>query len=148
MAYRFRLETVLSYRRNLEELAQQELGRQNMLLEEAERRLIALKERILFLFAEMERRQKEGILGAVLNLYLDGVNSLEWDTARETTRLELQKKEVERARKKMMERMKERKIIERAREKDYARFVREDFKKQQNENDEQAILRFGRDKSI
>ncbi len=148
MAYRFRLETVLSYRRNLEELALQELGRQNMLLEEAERRLIALKERILFLSAEMERRQKEGILGAVLNLYLDGVNSLEQVTVRETTRLELQKKEVERARKKVMERMKERKIIERAREKDYARFVLEDFKKQQNENDEQAILRFGRDKSI
>lgn len=144
MAYRFRLETVLGLRRNLEELAQQRLAKELLALEEEVHRLEELQQRRLALIDEFENKKK-GLMDAPLFIfYMDGIGHREREIEMCRQRIVQQQRVVEAAREELATKMRERKGMEKARERDYQRYLRAQLAKEQNEADEQIVLRFGR----
>lgn len=145
MAFQFRFESLLRYRRSLEEAAQQRLANQLMLFEAQKEKLAGLKHSKQGLLDEKEERQRQGISGAMYGLHIDTLKHVERAIIQQTTMCEVEAKAVKKAMEEVGERMKERKIIEMTREKDYQQYVHEDLKRQEKEGDEQVLLRFGRE---
>jgi flagellar protein FliJ len=144
MAYRFKLETVLGLRRNLEELAQQQLARELMLLEEQKLRLAALKEQRQTLIAEFEEEKHRQMLAPVFALYVEGIFRKEQEVEAGLARIEAQQGAVAQAREVLAGKMRDKKVMEKAKERDYQKFLLAGLKKEQSEADEQMVLRFGR----
>ncbi|HCC53968.1 MAG TPA: flagellar export protein FliJ [Desulfobulbaceae bacterium] len=145
MAYHFKLETVLGLRRNLEELAQQKLARMLMLLEEQKLRLAALKEQRLELIAEFEEEKHRQMLAPVFALYVEGIFRKEQEIADGQVLVEVGQGAVVQAREELTVKVQDKKVMEKARERDYQKFLLAGLKKEQNEADEQMVLRFGRE---
>lgn len=144
MAYRFRLESVLNYRRNLEELAQQQLGREQLALDGHLRQLAEFEAEFARLVEELEGRKQKPVPAPLYMLYRQAIDRKEADIARQHRVIEAQKKKVEQARTLLMERVKARKVMEKARERDQEKHLQNELRKEQNASDEQMVLRFGR----
>lgn len=148
MAYHFKLETVLGLRRNLEELAQQKLARMLMLLEEQKLRLAALKEQRLELIAEFEEKKHRQMLAPVFAFYVEGIFRKEQEIAEGQALVEVGQGAVVQARGELTVKVQDKKVMEKARERDYQKFILAGLKKEQNEADEQMVLRFGRKNNL
>ena len=144
MAYHFKLETVLGLRRNLEELAQQKLARELTLLEEHTLRLAALRQQRLELIAEFEEEKNRQMLAPVFAFYMEGIFRKEQEVEAGRALVEAQQEAVSQARKELTGKVQDKKVMEKARERDYQKFLLAGLKKEQNEADEQMVLRFGR----
>ena len=144
MAYHFKLETVLGLRRNLEELAQQKLARELTLLEEHTLRLAALRQQRLELIAEFEEEKNRQMLAPVFAFYMEGIFRKEQEVEARRALVEAQQEAVFQARKELTGKVQDKKVMEKARERDYQKFLLAGLKKEQNEADEQMMLRFGR----
>jgi flagellar protein FliJ len=144
MAYHFNLETVLGLRRNLEELAQQKLARELALLEEKNLRLAALKRQRQELIAELEEKKRRQMPASVFTFCMEGIFHKEQEVADGRNLVEAQGRAVVRAREELTARMRDKKVMEKARERDFLKFLQAGLKKEQNEADEQMVLRFGR----
>ncbi|MDA8166099.1 MAG: flagellar FliJ family protein [Desulfobacteraceae bacterium] len=144
MAFRFKLETLLSYRRTLEEQAQQQLAREQAVLAAHRQRLVELEEERLRLGAELENRKKRPMTGLLFTFYMDALGRKEEEIGARRLMIDAQQMAVEKARSGLADRVKARKVIERAREKEHQAYVREALRKEQKENDEQTVLRHGR----
>lgn len=144
MAYRFRLETVLTYRQNLEELAQQKLATEQIMLKKHLQRLEELRAERQEMIDDFEERKKKSLAAALFSFLMEGINAKEREIQVQRTTVETQRRVVETAREKLKDRIKDRKVIERARERDYQKYMKEFLRKEQNESDEQAVLRYGR----
>jgi len=144
MAYHFRLETVLGLRRNLEELAQQKLGRELTLLEQHKLRLAELKQQRQKLIAEFETEKQQQMLAPVFALYVEGIFRKEQEVEAGLALIEAQRGAVAQARVELTAKVQDKKVMEKARERDYQKFLLAGLKKEQNEADEMMVLRFGR----
>ena len=144
MAYHFKLETVLGLRRNLEELAQQKLARELTLLEEHTLRLAALRQQRQELIAEFEEEKNRQMLAPVFAFYMEGIFRKEQAIEAGRALVEAQQEAVSQARRELTGRVQDKKVMEKARERDYQKFLLAGLKKEQNEADEQMMLRFGR----
>jgi flagellar protein FliJ len=148
MAFRFKLETLLSCRRSLEEQAQQVLAREQTVLAAHRQGLAELEEERLRLEAELERRKKSTISAPLFTFYMDALGRQEEEVRARRLMIDSQQRAVEKARSELVERVKARKVIERSREKEHQEYVREELRREQNENDEQMVLRHGRAASL
>ncbi len=148
MAYHFKLETVLGLRRNLEELAQQKLARELTLLEEHTLRLAALRQQRLELIAEFEEEKNRQMLAPVFAFYMEGIFRKEQEVEARRALVEAQQEAVFQARKELTGKVQDKKVMEKARERDYQKFLLAGLKKEQNEADEQMMLRFGRKENL
>ena len=144
MAYHFKLETVLGLRRNLEELAQQKVARELTLLEERKLQLAALRQQRQKLIAEFEEEKHRQMAAPFFALYVEGIFRKEQEIEAGIALLEAQQGAVARAREELTGKMQDKKVMEKARERDYQKFLLAALKKEQNEADEQMVLRFGR----
>ena len=144
MAYSFRLESVLTYRNNLEELAHQKLVGEQTILKNHILRLEELKAERIAMIDDFEQRKKKRLSAVFFAFYMDGINAKDQEIQVQHTTIESQRKVVEMAREELKEKMKDRKVIERAKEKDYQKYLQEFLRKEQKESDEQAVLRYGR----
>jgi flagellar FliJ protein len=144
MAYRFKLETLLDYRRTLEEQAQQTLAKELAVLDDHRRHLAELEEERLHLGNELESRKKKKLSALLFAFYIEALGRKETEVRARRLMIDSQQQAVDRARNELTERVKARKVIERAREKDHQEYIRERRRQEQNENDEQAVLRYGR----
>jgi len=144
MAYHFRLETVLGLRRNLEELAQQKLGRELTLLEQQKQQLAALKQQRQELIAEFEEEKQQQMLAPIFAFYVEGIFRKEQEVEAGQARVEAQLGAVAQARVELTGKVQDKKVMEKARERDYQKFLLAGLKKEQNEADEMMVLRFGR----
>ena len=144
MAYRFRLESVLNYRRNLEEVAQQKLARERMLLDGHREVLARFEAELARFVAELEQRKQKPMAAPLYSLYVQAIDRKEGDIARQHRVIAAQAKAVERARQHLVERVKERKVMEKAREREQEKYLREALRLEQNASDEQMVLRFNR----
>lgn len=144
MAYRFRLESVLNYRRNLEEVAQQKLARELFLLDTCREELARLEADLARFVEELEQRKQKPMAAPLYSLYVQAIDRKEGDIARQHRRIAAQATAVERARQELAERVKERKVMEKARERDQDKYLREVLRLEQNASDEQMVLRFNR----
>lgn len=144
MAYHFKLETVIGLRRNLEELAQQKLARELALLEEHTLRLAALRQQRQELIAEFEEEKNRQMLAPVFAFYMEGIFRKEQEVEAGRALVKAQQEAVSQARKELTGKVQDKKVMEKARERDYQKFLLAGLKKEQNEADEQMMLRFGR----
>jgi len=144
MAYHFRLETVLGLRRNLEELAQQKLGRELTLLEQHKLRLAELKQQRQELIVEFETEKQQQMLAPVFALYVEGIFRKEQEVEAGQAQIEVQQGAVAQARVELTVKVQDKKVMEKAKERDYQKFLLAGLKKEQNEADEMMVLRFGR----
>lgn len=142
MAYRFRLEAVLNYRRNLEELAQQALVDAEGLLARHLARLTELEDELAQAIAAFEERKQRPMPAALYALHVQGIEQREREIAAQQQLIAAQQQAVSKARDELLTRVQDRKIMEKAREKDQAHYLHEQLRKEQNEMDEQMVLRF------
>jgi len=144
MAYHFKLETILGLRRNLEELAQQKLARELALLAAEKLRLAALQQERREMIAEFEEEKCRKISAPLFAFYVEGIFRKEQEIEAGFARVEAGQAAVVRAREELAAKMRDKKVMEKARERDYQKFLLAALKKEQNEADEQMVLRFGR----
>ncbi len=96
------------------------------------------------MLAEMEERKKRKIPGSLFMHYMNGIRSKELEIVMQQNTVASQEEVVAEIRSQLVEAMKKRKTMEVIREKDLQHYLREAVRQEQNQNDEQAILRYGR----
>ncbi|MDZ7641955.1 MAG: flagellar export protein FliJ [Desulfurivibrio sp.] len=144
MAYRFRLESVLGYRRNLEDQARQKLTMAQAQLERQQERLSELEAALEQALAAFEERKLQPLAAPFYIMFIEGIERRERDLASQRRAVADQQQVVEETRTELVEKMRQRKTMEKARQRDYERYLHEETQKEQAELDEQMILRFNR----
>lgn len=144
MAYTFRLESVLNYRRNLEEVAQQQLAREQVVLDGYREELARLEAELVRFVEELEQRKQKAMVAPLYSLYMQAIDRKERDIARQQQVIAAQINAVEQARQALVERVKDRKVMEKARERDQEKYLRGVLQQEQKASDEQMVLRFHR----
>ncbi|MBU0483869.1 MAG: flagellar FliJ family protein [Proteobacteria bacterium] len=145
MGYKFKFETLLSYRRNLVELAQQRMAKEQWLLHNHIERLERLRADRVRLIEEFEERKRQKMAASLFAFYIESVNNKEGEILTQVVVVESQRQVFEKSRAELLVRVKDRKIIEKTRERDYKIYLQEELRQEQKEADEMAVLRFGRD---
>ena len=138
--FRFRLEQVLVYRRQIEEKAMQALAEAVMRRDALVERIAAIREDQA---AQRERLASPALMQAgerwVLQSYMDG---LKLDLERAMEQRALADEEVDRCRMELVEKSQERSLLDKLKEKQAAKHAALERQKEQREFDEIATLRF------
>lgn len=140
MAYTFKLETLLNYRKTLEEQEQLQLAREQQQLVLQEKQLVELQERRVRIIAELEQKKKTVMTASLFAFYMDFIVLTERGIERQRESIAGQKQVVERTRQQVVERMRQRKVIEQLRKRDYEQYLQESLRQELKQNDEQALL--------
>ncbi len=141
-AYRFKLEALLNYRRNLEEVALQHLATVKGDLKVAEMALEQAGARRLATVDEFEQRKKRPMLPVRFAWFMDSLRQQEQMIAAAAAVVERKKAEVDAATTALIERVRQRKVMEKARERDYRKYLAARMAAELKENDEMAVLRY------
>lgn len=144
MAYRFRFESVLGYRRNLEEMARQKLTRAQTQLVKQQQHLTGLEQALVEAISAFEERKQKPMPSPYYSLFVEGIERREREVVSQQRAVAAQVEVVEQARTELQEKMQQRKVMEKARERDYEQYLQEERLREQNELDEQMILRYKR----
>ena len=145
MAYKFKFEGLLSYRKHLKELAEVELSREQFKLRDNQDLLDNIKEDL----QEAGRDLATGLRGTLSSDSI--INYSEYISAQEIKitlqEIEILKHEamVEEKRKALLEATKQFKIIEKLREKDSKKWKHKQLRREQQEMNETAIIRHGKE---
>jgi flagellar FliJ protein len=144
MAFKFRLQPVLTFRSSIEEKAQLALAREQRLLEEHRRRLDLLQAERRAMMVEFEQRKKEAMTANLYSMYVDGLQAMEREIHLQAGTLASQRKIVESRRQELARCMQDRKVMERLKEKDHQAYIAETLRQEQKISDDQAVLRHGK----
>lgn len=141
--FRFPMQNILNMKEKLEEQAKNEYGQANARLLAEEKKLEQLNNRL-----EDARLQLKNVLREVLSMTEihkreNAVVILKWYVKQQQLVVKRCEKEVEIAREKLTEAMKERKIFEKLREKAFDEFMKEEGRREQKEVDELMSYRYG-----
>lgn len=141
--FRFPMQNILNMKEKLEEQAKNEYGQANARLLAEEKRLEQLNNRL-----EDARLQLKNVLHEVLSMTEihkreNAVVILKGYVKQQQLVVKRCEKEVEIAREKLTEAMKERKIFEKLREKAFDEFMKEEGRREQKEVDELMSYRYG-----
>jgi len=98
MAYQFKLEAVLTYRQNLEDLAKEKLVREEFILRNHIEKLARLKEERQDMIKDFEERKKKSIPAALYTFYMDGIQLKERAIQIQNNTIESQRQVVAKAR--------------------------------------------------
>lgn len=142
--FQFRLKAVETIRRNVEEQAQLKLGREQTILQNHLLRLAHLKEERLQMIDSLAEKEKTKVTGSMIQFYMESIRSNEVLGKILGNTIASQEQVVAQARQELTEAVKERKVVEVIRKRDYEKYLAEERKKEQDESDEMAVLRFGR----
>jgi flagellar FliJ protein len=140
MAYIFKLETLLNYRKTLEEQEQLKLAREMQQLAQQEMQLVRLQEQRARVITELEQRKKKVITASLFTFYMETIHLTDRSIERQRESIAGQKQVVERTRRQVVERMRQRKVLEQLRKRGYEEFLQESLRQELKENDEQALL--------
>lgn len=140
MAFNFKLERVLEYRRQLEDQAMLALARARMGRDKEKARLDAL-------LAELAQQRfrlgdSAGMAGAERWLVLNYIGTLERDIKDSGIRLHYLELAVQHSQQELVDKARERKLLDKLKEKQAARHVKEEQLKEQRGFDETTTIRF------
>jgi len=144
MAYSYRLETVLRVRKNLEEQAQYRLAQEINTLERERGVLRELNSQRQLLVGSIEESKSNTITAGTYRFYTESLEALDHRLAAQRTVISRQEGVVSQVRAELGKRVQERQVVVKMKERDYKRYLQEMARKEQNENDEMASLRYGR----
>ncbi len=141
--FRFPMQNILNMKEKLEEQAKNEYGQANARLLAEEKKLEQLKNRL-----EAARLQLKNVLVEILSMTEihkreNAIVILKGYVKQQQLVVKRCEKEVEIAREKLTEAMKERKIFEKLREKAFDEFIKEEGRREQKEVDELMSYRYG-----
>ncbi len=141
--FRFPMENILNMKEKLEEQAKNEYGQANARLLREQEKLDRLTERL-----EDAKQKLRDVLHEVLSVKEirrkeDAVEIIKTYVMQQFLVVKRCEKEVEVAREKLTEAMKERKIFEKLREKAFEEFMKEEGRKEQKEVDELMSYKYG-----
>lgn len=142
MAYHYKLETLLTVRRNFEEQAQQRLAHELFVLANHKKYLAELEEQRLSLFAVLEEKKKQTMSAAMFSFYVEAIHMKNRQIAFQHTAVLAQQEMIETVRADLLVKVKARKVVERLKEKDFLAWRQEMLRKEQIESDEQAVMRY------
>jgi flagellar FliJ protein len=141
MRYSFKFETLLNYKKRLEEVAQQFLAQKMTEWAEAEQKLNRLRTREEGCLFELIEKRTKGIPAARHLLYINYLNLLAKDIAIQEEVVQSLTRAVEEARQKLIKLSREKKMIEKLKKKDFDAFTQEMIHLEQKENDELVLIR-------
>jgi flagellar export protein FliJ len=141
--FTFRLEAVRTIRMNNEEQALMKLGREQTVLQNRKQQLQDYIAARAMMMIALEEKEQQNVSGGFIRLYTDAILAKEHQIALLHTTIASQEQVVEQARFELNERVKERKIIDTLYDRDYAVFLDDERKREQDESDEMAVLRYG-----
>ncbi|MFP3984098.1 MAG: flagellar export protein FliJ [Desulfurivibrionaceae bacterium] len=144
MAFNFRFASLLRVRENLEEELQLKLAREQAVLKGHQDQLAELRDQRRQMLADMEERKKKSISGSLFMHYMNGIRSKELEIVMQENTVASQEKVISELRGQLVEAMKKRKTMEVIKERDWRNYLHEFKRQEQNSNDEQAVLRYGR----
>ena len=145
MAYRYKLETLLTVRRNFEEQCQQKLAHELFVLENHRQYLLDLQRQKANQVEKLEACKRGTVSAAMFSFYVESIHNMDRQLIVQRNAIEVQKAVIDEVRVELLGKVKERKVVEKLKEKDFLNYTREMLRREQNENDEQAVLRFGRE---
>jgi flagellar FliJ protein len=146
MAYHYKLETLLSVRRNFEEQCMQKLAHEVYVLENHRKYLGELRKQRLDLVADLTDYKRGAMQAAMLSFYVDSIDQKDRQIGMQLNAIGAQENAVTEVRLELLEKVKARKIVERLKEKDFIAYTQDELRKTQNEDDEQAVIRFSQKK--
>lgn len=141
--FRFSMENILIIKEKLEEQAKNEYAQANARLFREQDKLDALVCRCEEARQELRKKLQEMLSMKDIRKREEAVEVLKFYVIQQQMAVIRCEKEVEVAREKLSEAMKERKIFEKLREKAYEEFVQEENKKEQREVDELMSYKHG-----
>lgn len=141
--FRFSMENILIIKEKLEEQAKNEYAQANARLFREQDKLDALVCRCEEARQELKKKLQETLSMKDIRKREEAVEVLKFYVIQQQLAVIRCEKEVEVAREKLSEAMKERKIFEKLREKAYEEFVQEENKKEQREVDELMSYKHG-----
>ena len=144
MAYKYRLETVLTVRKNKEEQVQYRLAHEISVFVNQRHLLAELLERRLDLIQTVEEKKKLEISGGIYTFYMESLQNIDRQIEFQKASIQGQKKIIDDVRVELAGKVQEKRIVEKMKEKDYRKYVQEIIRKEQNDHDEMAVLRHGR----
>jgi len=145
MGYRYKLETLLTVRRNFEEQAQQKLAHELFVLANHKKYLDELEEQRLDLFATLEEKKQHELSAALFTFYVEAIHLKNRQISFQQNAVLAQQEMIETVRAELMVKVKARQVVERLKEKDFVAWRQELLRQEQVEMDEQAVLRFGKE---
>ncbi len=89
-----------------------------------------------------EYKKKQAMQAAMLSFYVDSIDQKDWQIGMQRHAIAAQENAVAEVRVELLEKVRARKIVERLREKDFLAYTKEELRKTQIEDDEQAVVRF------
>jgi flagellar protein FliJ len=140
--FRFELERVLQYRKQLEEQARMELSAAQQRYRSQVQLVRSLEERAQVIDAEF--RSAKSMTPAELWLWMRYKERLEQERQAESTILQSLAEQLAEARKAALERAKARKVLEKLRMNRLLEYTTEEETKEQRQFDEMATIRFSR----
>jgi len=144
MAYHYKLETLLHVRRNFEEQCMQKLAQEIFALENHRKYLAELQQQRVQLVDSLTEYKKKAMQAAMLSFYVDAIDQKDWQIGTQRNAIAAQENVVSTVRMELLEKVKARKIVERLKEKDFIAYTQNELRKTQNEDDEQAVIRYGK----
>ena len=145
MAYHYKLETLLTVRRNFEEQALQKLAHELFVLANHKKYLAELEEQRLAVFTVLEEKKKQVMTAAMFSFYIEAIHLKNRLIAFQQNAVLAQQEMIETVRAELLVKVKARKVVERLKEKDFLAWRQEMLRKEQIESDEQAVMRFGKE---
>ncbi len=144
MKFKFRYESLLSYREHLKEKASIEFARAQNRLREIDETIIALKEEIDSSNVDMEKRMRETVSSDEILNHSEFINAL-------LVKIEIKKMERIRAeqflvqkRKNLLEKSRQYKVFEKLKERDLEKWNQDQNQLELKEINEAAIIRHGK----
>lgn len=141
--FRFSMENILTIKEKLEEQAKNEYAQANARLLREQDQLNILDRRCEGARQDLRKKLQETLSMKEIRRKEEAVEVLKFYVMQQQLVVLRCEKEVEVAREKLSEAMKERKIFEKLREKAYEKFVQEESKKEQREVDELMSYKHG-----
>ncbi len=139
----FSMQNLLDMKEKLEDQAKNEYSQANMRLQEAQWELEQLRLRQTHAEGLLRQEMQEKLDVRKIKRREDALEVIKMYVLQQKLTVIQREKEVEVARKKLSDAMKERKIFEKLREKAFEKFKIEENKKEQKENDELVSYRYG-----
>lgn len=119
------------------------LGREQTVLHNQKMQLADFIKARSEMVASLAAKEKENVSGAFIHLYTDAIRGKEQQISLLRADIVSQEEVVKKSLLELSEKIKERKIIDILYDRDYAAFLAEERKREQDESDEMAVLRYG-----
>ncbi len=143
--FTFKLESVLKYRKHLENLAQEEVVKAHINVINSEKKLKYLKQESLKSTQELDKSTLKGITATLFRQYNDYIDSVQGDIVAKIKELQTLKQIFAQKHKELTQKSVDRKIIERLKEKKRLEYMDEVLTEEQIIADEVASLKKARE---